>query len=745
MATTPRATIAPPQVFAPSCEERGTSASSSPSLLFVTPIPGTPTTRGRSFSSAETPTPALALPPSTPAPSSSVTRFGSRFAGLFFLFFGVPRTDPTRALRPLTGEPSGGRHRVRTVIEDHRALGPEQCAEATIEALPSPIGSLSEPPPDAVVDTENVAGPGEGWHVAPDVDLARDGFASPAPVVADDRRAIHRVLPPAIPINKAPFATVEEVIALRDRHLGSGSQQLHRVSPLKRAVLLGDALEVPGGLHRLVAKPGELGALGFGGVGDATRAEIRLEGRLRLRRQRCSVSFDGQLPDRLRVPPGVHDADIGSLEDQRHSTEHVLHFGALSSGGRARLEDHLLAVVLGVVFVTEEPAIPFLFSTLQDVEFVVAERGDGSPARNQLAHTSDHRDAVGAAVDEVTDEHQRATRADPREQALERVNLPVWKRHPNLLGSDRLDWSLYSGDTNTWSAPARLTGNVSNGFYDFTLAAAPAGTVLLAYQTNARAVLGARWSAGTWTVSPSALITPAQGPSRLALASSANGTGMLLVGEVNSALSGPVHAIAWDGTAWGTATQIGQSIDINPRVGPVLGGTGWTYRDVGDLKVVMDATGNALAVWIAPPTNQVQGGLGSYGLGISAYYTAGTGWGSHQLFTDSNGVDVLEFTRNARSSGLSTELGLSLQGGRAVVTYAADPGRPVVRKAQLKMKTYEVSTHTWSNGTVVDGHPDQTQGHSRVFLEAGGAVMTIYEAWPVGSLSAGLVRARSVP
>src|SRR5688500_16135295 len=116
------------------------------------------------------------------------------------------------------------------------------------------------------------------------------------------------------------------------------------------------------------------------------------------------------------VPAGVYNAKVFSLERERKRGEE----GA-----------DLLSLVFRNVVV--EPVVAVLSLVAKDVELVVAEHALSTAAFHQAAHAPDHRQAVAAAIHQITYEHEPAPLAVPalavvakmRDQRVENLELAV--------------------------------------------------------------------------------------------------------------------------------------------------------------------------------------------------------------------------------------------------------------------------------------------------------------------------------
>ncbi len=376
----------------------------------------------------------------------------------------------------------------------------------------------------------------------------------------------------------------------------------------------------------------------------------------------------------------------------------------------------------------------------------------GSTKSNVQAHVWAnvyHAGAWSGAVrlGQETDSYGNRTKAPQvvmwNEGTLTRA-LAVWRKNDNG-GSERLFSASYSSATNTWSTAAAVTGASPNtgGFPGFDLAVTPAGKAFLAYDDGNDKLWAMVWEAGIWSAATTLLSTNLADKLRIDVEAAANGTAIVLVGNSKGAFQDSVYAISYEGTAWQTPVQIGNLTDIDTLV-PDAFGTGYHYQTVADLRLAVDAEGNALAVFV--PQANMSSGSGGIPIGVASYRPAGGAWTAYAPFTSVASDTDFELIDQMSSAGARAELGVSLVNGRGVVTYPVAPSsRPAGSgQQQLFVRRFSVDIKAWSARTLVDLHVGQKQGHSRALLEADGSGMIVYESFPVGSIAAGSVNARKL-
>ncbi len=318
--------------------------------------------------------------------------------------------------------------------------------------------------------------------------------------------------------------------------------------------------------------------------------------------------------------------------------------------------------------------------------------------------------------------------------------MAVWKRFTNS-GLDQLVFSTYSSATGSWSvvatvAPATTT---TGGYSELKLAASPTGRVFLVWTdaTTSKGLRSGVWNGTSWDVPTTSLYVPTSDGPRYDLKAAADGSAILVIGNSGGTTDNAVYSIRHDGAAWQAPVQIGGLTDIDTLIDDSFG-TGWKYQSVADIRLAIDASGNALVAWLA----NINLGSGHAGLIVSSYAPAG---GSFKPFVGVTpfATGAYELVWQPASSGPAVELSLALSNGVGLIAY------PIAKNSmpagtfhdQLYSRRYNPTSNQWSARALVDSKVDQKQGHSRAVLESDGSAMVVYENWPAFSVSAGSVMA----
>ncbi len=389
-----------------------------------------------------------------------------------------------------------------------------------------------------------------------------------------------------------------------------------------------------------------------------------------------------------------------------------------------------------VVFQQGTNAVPAVRSTVPHI-FAHARIGGTWSGVRRLETGVDNANNMSSAPRVVAWRDGSTTRA-----------LAAWARRADS-GSERIDYAVYDGSTNTWTTDATaVSENPGVSSQTLRLAATPGGRVVMVWQSSGsnNDVRGAIWQGGTWTVSPTPLLTP--GGSRdvlVDLAASADGSAIALVGYGDDGVTNPVFALRHSGTEWQPAVQLAALNTLDTVIGAAIG-TGFTTDQIVRVRLAVDAAGNALAVWVASADSSGFSGLPA---AVSSYYDAATGaWSPYTAWTRLASLMDAELLSGITGNGDSLRLGLDLEGGRGIITYALSPNSQPrgSQSNQLLYKRYDVAAGTWSAAQPVDTHPGHRHGHSQVELRADGSAMVVYEVFPAGTNEniAGAVYAREL-
>jgi len=299
--------------------------------------------------------------------------------------------------------------------------------------------------------------------------------------------------------------------------------------------------------------------------------------------------------------------------------------------------------------------------------------------------------------------------------------LATWSHYTGLF---ELQYATFSSATMTWTAPIVLAGAEGG-----PLAVTPSGRVLKLWTTR-DGVFAGHFEGGAWTLGMTPIFEPEEDVN-IELATSADGTAMVLAGHDDDGVTNPVFAIRYDGSAWQAPVQIGGLSDIDAIIPDTLG-TGYRYETVLRLELAMDDRGNALAAWVLDASSAM---VRSLPIGVSSYYTAGAGWTPFVPWTRVVSVMEAEVFRRPQSSGESLKIGLDLSGTRGIVTYALSKNSQPRGSAadQLHYRHYDVTGDSWGPRQNVDTHPGHLHGHSQVALRADGSAMVVYEVFPAGA------------
>ena len=131
----------------------------------------------------------------------------------------------------------------------------------------------------------------------------------------------------------------------------------------------------------------------------------------------------------------MDDAELPALQGDRQREQKALNFLFFlrsRDATRKELGPRGTGEAIGAVGMVDEPSVPFFFFAAKEIVFVVAKHHLRDLLVLQMLNEFDDGDAVGAPIDEVADEDQRAigtaagdVDVKAAEQALQGFNFTV--------------------------------------------------------------------------------------------------------------------------------------------------------------------------------------------------------------------------------------------------------------------------------------------------------------------------------
>lgn len=247
----------------------------------------------------------------------------------------------------------------------------------------------------------------------------------------DDRAFVIVFLPPARALREAVLPGEERnwefrTIAGRSKRLfAARKQHPNRLAILVGGVLAGEAMMV--GERDCVVSKRDF-------VWCATK--VKLGSCAASKHIKCGIltrfprSFNV-----LRAPIGVDDAELVALQCNRKRQQkfsNFLFFLRSRDATRKELGPGRTGEAIGTVGMVDEPSVPFFLFTAKEIVFVVAKHHLRDLLVHQMLNEFDDGDAVGAPIDEVADEDQRAlgtaagdVDVKAAKQPLQGFNLPM--------------------------------------------------------------------------------------------------------------------------------------------------------------------------------------------------------------------------------------------------------------------------------------------------------------------------------
>ncbi|MDB5814321.1 MAG: pgcA [Rhodocyclales bacterium] len=205
-------------------------------------------------------------------------------------------------------------------------------------------------------------------------------------------------------------------------------------------------------------------------------------------------------------------------------------------------------------------------------------------------------------------------------------------------------WSArYAVSSNTWVAPVMISDGV-NSAYNPHLAVNTSGQGILAWEheqddgttvSNGPKDISARTVTTAGVMGATTMLNAVPGNidnvyGQIAVAMNSSGGGGVLWVQTSGVLPFVIHAAMYSGTSWQASSVITNNV-LDNNYGPHL---------------AFDAAGNAIAVW------QQQTGVGAYG-GTNRY-VAGVGWGTSGQFVDASLGDTYDIRIAVDAAGNAT-------------------------------------------------------------------------------------------